>query len=275
MPDEIHNTLDSYQSDISSSEDSFCLQVKIQWKQDGVQAVPKPTHLIMNIAYQLKQHHTRNQYITARIDTCADVNIMSVSVYRLLYHDGDLKKLTPSQLQIGTYTTNTVKIIGTCKIYLVHPDCKKLNEATFYVASNEGSVLLSCDTSLTLGLIHPRPRLDYLPPRASLIMCSADHPRKTKAQLQIQKHEITEQTTNQQQHVPSTTITESKLVTSWGQIMHEFPDVFEGIGKFPGSPYHIHIDPNVTPKQTPCRPIPIHPKEAFQQEISKMCRPVY
>ena len=133
----------------------------------------------MNIAYRLKQHHTRNQYLRARIDTCADVNIMPISVYRLLYHDGEVKKLTPSQLQIGTYTADTVKIIGTCKIYLVHPDCKKLNEAIFYVASNEGSVLLSCDTSLTLGLIHPRPRLDYLLPRASPIMSSADHPRKT------------------------------------------------------------------------------------------------
>ena len=30
MAEEIHNTLDNYQSDISSSEDSFCLQVKIQ-----------------------------------------------------------------------------------------------------------------------------------------------------------------------------------------------------------------------------------------------------
>ena len=52
--------------------------------------------------------------------------------------------------------------------------------------------------------------------------------------------------------------------------MHEFPNVFEGIGKFLVPPHHIHIDPNVTPKQTPCRPIPIHHKEAFQQEISKM-----
>ena len=112
---------------------------------------------------------------------CADVDIMPISAYTLLYHDGELKKLTPSQLQIGTYTTDTVKIIGTCKIYLVHPDSKKLNdEATFCVASNEGSVLLSCDTSLTLGLIHPRPRLNYLPTKASLIMSSADHPRKTK-----------------------------------------------------------------------------------------------
>ena len=52
--------------------------------------------------------------------------------------------------------------------------------------------------------------------------------------------------------------------------MREYPDVFEGIGKFPGPPYHIHIDPGVTPKQTPCRPIPIHLKDAFQKEISKM-----
>ena len=191
MADEIHNTLESYQLDVSSGEDSFCLQVKIQWKQDGVQTVPKPTHLITNIAYQLKQHHTRNQYLRTRIDTCADVNIMPISIYRLLYHDAELKKLAPSQLQIGTYTTDTVKIIGTYRIYLMHPDCKKLNEAIFYVTSNEGSVLLSCDTSLTLGLIHPSPRLDYLPPRARLIMSSADHTRKTKAQLQIQKHEIT------------------------------------------------------------------------------------
>ena len=52
--------------------------------------------------------------------------------------------------------------------------------------------------------------------------------------------------------------------------MQEYPDVFEGIGKSPGPPYHIHVDPGVTPKQTPCRPIPIHLKEAFQKEISKM-----
>ena len=112
---------------------------------------------------------------------------MPISIYRLLYHDADLKKLTLSQLQTGTYTTHTVKFIGSCKIYLVHPDCKKLNEAIFYVTYNEGSVLISCDTSLTLGLIHLRPILDYLPPRASLITSSADHPRKTNVQLQIQK----------------------------------------------------------------------------------------
>ena len=78
------------------------------------------------------------------------------------------------------------------------------------------------------------------------------------------------QTTNQQQDTQVTTATASKLITSQDQIMCEYPDVFEGIGKFPGPPYHIHVDPSVAPKQTPCRPIPIHLKEVFQKEISKM-----
>ena len=61
-----------------------------------------------------------------------------------------------------------------------------------------------------------------------------------------------------------------KLISTQDQIPQEYPNVFEGIGKFPGPPYHIHMDPKVTPKHTPCRPIPIHLKNAFQKEISQM-----
>ena len=94
---------------------------------------------------------------------------MPASVYKLAFNDSELKKLAPSDLEIGTYTTNTVKIVGSCLFYLVHLDTKKLQEVTFYVAKNDGSVLLSCTTTLALGLIQPCTRLDYLPPRASLI----------------------------------------------------------------------------------------------------------
>ena len=73
------------------------------------------------------------------------------------------------------------------------------------------------------------------------------------------------QTANQLQDTQVTTTTVPKLVTSQDQIMHEYPNVLGGIGKFPGPPYHIHADPSVTPKQTPCRPIPVHLKEAFQK----------
>ena len=106
--------------------------------------------------------------------------------------------------------------------------------------------------------------------RASLITSSADHPRKTKAQVQIQKQEVIAQTSEQHQGAQITTTTVPKLVTTQDQIMHEYPDVFEGIGKFPGPPCHIYVGPGVTPKQTPCRPIPIHLKDTFQKEINKM-----
>ena len=62
------------------------------------------------------------------------------------------------------------------------------------------------------------------------------------------------------------------LVTSKEQILSSYPDIFEGISRFPGPPYHIQVNPNVTPKQTPCRSVPIHLKEAFKKEVDKMLK---
>ena len=139
-----------------------------------------PHHLtwLQMFAYRIKPHHTRNQYLRARLDTCANVNIMSASVYKFVFNDPDLKKLAPSTLEIGTYTTDTVKIVGSCLFYLAHLDTMNLQEVTFYVAQNDGSVLLFCTTTLALGLIQPCTRLDYLPPRASLFTSAVDHPKK-------------------------------------------------------------------------------------------------
>ena len=105
---------------------------------------------------------------------------MPASVYKLVYRDPNLKKLAPNKMQVGTYTNDTVKIVGTCKLYLVHPDTKQLKETTFYVATNDGSMLLACNTTLDLDLIQTRSRLDYVPPRTSLITSTQDHPKKTR-----------------------------------------------------------------------------------------------
>ena len=159
-----HNHVISGQSEDSGSDDSFCLQLRIQCTQSDVKHIPTPAYLIANLAYHLKTHHHRNLYLRARLDTCADVNIMPARVYRLMFHDPEMKKVAPSELETGTYTTDTVKIVGSCNFYLVHPDSKKLLGVTFFVAINDGSVLLSSKTTLALGLIQPRSRLDYLSP---------------------------------------------------------------------------------------------------------------
>ena len=114
-----------------------------------------------------------------------DVNIMQASVYKLVFKDPDLKKLAPRTLEIDTYTTDTVKIVGSCVFYLVHPDTKKLHEVTYFVAMNDGSFLLSSTTTIALELIQPYTRLDYLPPRATLITGSVDHPKKTMSRVSV------------------------------------------------------------------------------------------
>ena len=195
--------------DNSTADDSFCLQVKIKCNQTNEQRVPRPTHLITNLAYTLPLHHHRNLYLRARLDIYADVNLMPVSMYQLIFSDPNMKKLAPSKLQVGTYMTDIVKIVGSCTFHLVHPDTKRLLETM-----NDRNVLLSCKTTLLLGLIQPGSRLDYLPPRASLITSSADHPKKTRAVLHVQKQEVSAQKNKQKEatQTPAATKQGPKLI---------------------------------------------------------------
>ena len=142
-------------------------------------------------------------------------------------------------------------------------------------------MLLSCKTILVLGLMQPRSRLDYLPPRASLITCSADLPKKTRW-VKLSAHRSQQKVANQSPtqemaaQIPITTILKkqdvNKLITSKEQILSHYPHVFEGIVKFLGPPYRIQLDPSIPPKQTPCHPVPVHLKESFKQEIDKMLK---
>ena len=64
---------------------------------------------------------------------------MPASVYCLVFKDPKMKKPASCKLQISTYTADAVKIVGSCTFYVVHPDCKKLVQVTFYVDTNDGS----------------------------------------------------------------------------------------------------------------------------------------
>ena len=116
----------SQSEDLTSSDESFCLQVKIQCTQASSK-IPTTPNLITNLAYRLKPHHKRNHYLRARLDTCANINIMPACVYKLVFQDPDLKKLEPSKLEFGTYTTNAVKLVGFCvsSLYIQIPNVYK------------------------------------------------------------------------------------------------------------------------------------------------------
>ena len=111
-------------------------------------------------------------------------------------------------------------------------------------------MLLSCNSTLDLDLIQPSSKLDYLLPRASLITNTQDHPKKTR-QAHLHEHrsqQVAAQSKHQAETNQSKQQQSSKLITSKDHIMGQYPDVFEGIGKFLGSPNTIHLDPSFTPK---------------------------
>ena len=151
-----YNDADRSGSESTDTENSFCLQMKIHKTQISHPKVPKPIYLMANLAYLLQEHHKRNQYLWARLDTCADVNLMPMAIYCLMFKDRGLRKITSSNLEIEMYTNDVVKIIGTCNFYLVHPESKQLIKVLFFVAKENASVLLSCRTTMELGLIRPR-----------------------------------------------------------------------------------------------------------------------
>ena len=105
---------------------------------------------------------------------------MPVSIYKKPFKDEDCTQIAPSKLQLATYTNKKVKIIGSCNLYIIHPDTRCLQETSFYVAGNEGSILISWATSLALSLIKPHEKLDHLPPKGNknIIYSSADKMKK-------------------------------------------------------------------------------------------------
>ena len=120
--------LSTHESSISGhSSDSSCLQMKVQDKKANT-SVPVPKHLVTNLEFKVKPHKRKTKLLRARVDTCADVNLMPVSIYKKLFKDEDCTQIAPSNLQLETYTNKKVKIIGSCNLYIIHSDTRCLEE---------------------------------------------------------------------------------------------------------------------------------------------------
>ena len=161
------DALSSQSEEYSSEEYSFCLQLQVQSTQAETNCIA-PQHLVTNLEYKLKPHKKRTKFLRARIDTCANVNLIPISVYKLLYKDPDCQKLAPSNnSNVKTYSTEKIQIVGSCDLFVLHPDIKCLQEVTFQVTSHEGSVIISCATSPVLDLIQPHMDLDVFQMKAA------------------------------------------------------------------------------------------------------------
>ena len=92
--------------------------------------------------------------------------------------------LAPSSKDgISTYTAEEIQVLGSCDLFVVHPETRCLKEVTFQVVNHEGSVIVSCATSLELGLIQLHSVFnENVPDCGRLIYSEADHLNKHKYQ---------------------------------------------------------------------------------------------
>ena len=179
---------------------------------------------------------------------------MPAVVYKQLTSDTGLKNLSPVQCTMRVYTTQAITNLGSLQVFIKYPGCKP-KPITFNITNQEGSVLLSCEDVLKLHLITPQPGLEHMVEGLKLIASQAD--------INQVSHKPNEQELSQKLETP-------KTITCKEDIQKYFPDVIDGLGTFPGKPYHINIDANIPPKQLPARAIPIHQQAEFKCQLQDM-----
>ena len=59
------------------------------------------------------------------------------------------------------------------------------------------------------------------------------------------------------------------LPTTKEYILHEYVDVFKGVGTLPGGPYHIKLKDYYKPVQHPPRPMPLGMQSAYKAELDR------
>ena len=238
-------------------------QIKVCAKVNQVKEPQEPPVdkkiVMVTVPYLRNQNDKAKDCLRMRVDTCADINIMPLSMYQTIFSDLKKEKLLSTGIQVTTYNDSTLDLIGRCTLYLQHPKTLDKIMATFYVTQEEGSVLLSCSTSLKLEVIEV-PEQKPVPAYMPIYTSSLDKPSFTE-QYVVYQNEIIEVYDKQNPN---------RIIRSKQDIKRLYPSVFTGIGKFPGEPYQIWLDPSVPPQQMPYRPVPVHLEEPFNGKIKEM-----
>ena len=185
-----------------------------------------------------KPYHKNTTSVVCKIDTGAEVNVISKHVYESIVPSPKQRMLGTPKVKITAYGGHEIENIGTCQLYMHHKG--KVKPIVFNVTEVEGPAMLGCETSRDLGLVQ--------------FNCDVIHVQeKPPPPLSAQ-----------QGGKSAMFLSEEKLLT-------EYPDRFEGIGIFEDmKPYHITLDPEAEPIIHPPRQVPVHLKDHYRQEIDNM-----
>ena len=187
--------------------------------------------LYANIPYRLQPYHEHNKYLHVQLDTCANVNLMPESVYKLVFNDPQTSKLVKNDIDLTVYTRHSADLIDKCTFYMLSKGTKQPVRVDFYIAKEEGSVLLSWETVFQLQLLNVKPRLEY-PEQHSYPVQQIILKRRYMHSLCLHNSQI------QQPYYPlpnlkyshEDTLMKVRIIKTKEQIQEQYPELFKGIG---------------------------------------------
>ena len=197
------------------------------------------------------------KYLKVRLDTAADVSMMSKSVYQQLYDDPQCEQLAPVTTNTVMHDHRAADVLRKVTVNILKDN--KQYSIPFQVVPYEASTLLSCEQVTKHGLVII-PKQKQTLKNAVIYGSSVDI--KYVNFLQRNKSKQTNW------HTGGESV--KQPLTSLDEIKVQYKDILEGIGTFPDKPYHINIDSSVPPKRLPCRPVPVHQQDEFKKQLDEM-----
>ena len=206
--------------------------------------------VFVSIQVNLAQSDNRNTTLKAKLDTGAQGNILPMRLYREMFphqvdNNGKLKPkaLLSSNVVLTAYGGSQIKHHGIVTIPCTYG--KESTLAPFYVTDIPGPAIIGLPTSTALNLLQFNCAIQTQHPHTSNHGCIKDK------NLQPAK--------------------ETTLIKDKQDLIKQYPECFNGIGKFQGE-YHITVDPSVPPVIHPPRRVPVSLKDDIKSELDDMVK---
>ena len=150
------NTLKEVNAVLAFSESPHCMQAELS-NNDSFDAMyictvnaSKPRrHVFADL--QLATQSSQPKYLKVRLDTAADVSMMSKSVYQQLFNDPQCQKLQPVTTNTVMHDHSKAEVLGSVTVPILKDN--KKHGITFQVVPYEASTLLSCKQVTKHGLV--------------------------------------------------------------------------------------------------------------------------
>ena len=176
-----------------------------------------------------------------QLDTGASANIIPMHVYKKAYSRPCMKKLRPCDISLSMFNKSTTNVAGKTVMEVLNPQNCSSYLVEFLVVKEDFTPLIGSKTLQEMNFVEVK---------MENIACLST------------KNDCTASAENGKSQ-------ESR--TGDDRVLERFEDVFQGVGKLPGT-LHVQIDEKVAPVQMTTRSVPEALREEVRAEIDQLVK---